>query len=417
MSLLARCIIIHSLALAAMGVAFPVFSDVPHTFAAGQSARASEVNANFQDLDQRIGSLKESFDFAISNDLATKVDCTVDPHALASAVAEGFQAITIIDGACNGDFRISSRSVRISGLGSATIDTLSYGTGDAIWIEKSSYVEFQNIDIRGQVYMTLNGVVRMTNVNIDCTGQLRGLYGGMSTAWLTDTRITGCPSIFMFENSHLVFDGANNEIEGNDSKPAMRIGQNSSVAANSNIWVKMDLLTGEDTDAISLGPMSNANFRGGVIEGSIKVHSSHLSMTGMDLQDSGNGIKRRFYISDNSTVGIHNVDLSGTNLTISRSSSMTLSELGTFSHQDLDINVNESHMSLYGSLLGIIRINANHSSSVHLNGNETATNDAVLSADNFSFIGAHSGTTVKHADSVSCGFTSRIFIGGIDACP
>lgn len=414
---LARRFFFHLLAVAGMGIAFPVASEVPHSFKSGQAAKASEVNENFRDMDQRIGSLKERYDLAIKNDLAINVDCNVDPQALASAIAEGYQAITVTDGACNGDLRISRQSVRITGLGTATIDTISHGTGEAIWIENSSYVEFQNIDIRGQVYLTLNGVVKMTNVAIDCTGQLRGLYGGMSTAWLTDTRISGCPSIFMFENSHVVLDGPGNEIEGNASKPAMRIGQNSSVAANDDISIKMTLLSGEDTDAISLGPMSNANFRGGIIEGSIKVHSSHLSMTGMDLQDSGNGIKRRFDISDNSTVGIHNVDLSDTNLTISRSSSMTLSELGTFSHHDLDINVNESQMSLYGSLLGIVRINANHSSSVHLNGDETATNDAVLSADNFSFIGAHSGTTISNANSVTCGFTSRIFINGTDFCP
>ncbi|PMJ96754.1 hypothetical protein [Vibrio sp. 10N.261.55.A7] len=163
------------------------FAAVPHTFTSGTPALASQVNANFSDLDTRATSAEndiETLDASVTaiaarvttlesaspgSDAYTTVaiDCNSDSSALATALENSRNTTTRttynVSGACDA-IEIIRNDVKIVGDGSASIayrDSVDY---ESVYIDAQSNVRFENIALDGNLFAKNSSSIRFNNV-------------------------------------------------------------------------------------------------------------------------------------------------------------------------------------------------------------------------------------------------------------
>lgn len=155
-------------------VAFSAYAAVPHTFSSGEAALASEVNANFSDLDQRLTTLENGSssggDGTVSDPYTTvEIDCSSDATAFATAVEASRNTTTQttynITGSCDGAY-IVRNDVKIVGTGGATIGPIAGDDwdGESLFIDGQSTVRVFDITLTGTVYARNSSAVRLQNV-------------------------------------------------------------------------------------------------------------------------------------------------------------------------------------------------------------------------------------------------------------
>ena len=170
-----------------LGFASSAIAAVPHTFSSGSPAVASEVNANFSDLDGRITtntdnhlvlegdleSLSERVESLETTDASSNVyqteaiDCDENSAALATALSENRNTTTRftynVSGACDA-IAIERNDVKIVGDGTASIayaDNVDY---ESVYIDAQSNVRIENIALAGNLYAKNSSSVRLSDV-------------------------------------------------------------------------------------------------------------------------------------------------------------------------------------------------------------------------------------------------------------
>lgn len=170
-----------------LGFASSAIAAVPHTFSSGSPAVASEVNANFSNLDGRITtntdnhlvlegdleSLSERVESLETTDASSNVyqteaiDCDENSAALATALSENRNTTTRftynVSGACDA-IAIERNDVKIVGDGTASIayaDNVDY---ESVYIDAQSNVRIENIALAGNLYAKNSSSVRLSDV-------------------------------------------------------------------------------------------------------------------------------------------------------------------------------------------------------------------------------------------------------------
>ncbi|USD67655.1 hypothetical protein [Vibrio sp. SCSIO 43136] len=148
-------------------LAFNTYAAVPHTFSSGTAAKASEVNANFTNLDERISSLEQGTDAYTT----VAIDCASDSKALFNAVNDARNANTRytfnISGDCDG-IEAQRVDIKIVGDGSATIGEIPLDDvdGEAMFIAEQSTVRLENVTLTGTLLARSASTVRFDNVTL-----------------------------------------------------------------------------------------------------------------------------------------------------------------------------------------------------------------------------------------------------------
>lgn len=392
-------------------------ADVPHSFKAGEPARASEVNQNFTHLDDAVASTSSALSASNQGGLATEIDCTSDSEQLTDALAQGFQLITILGGSCRGNLSLRNQDVMLIGQSDASVNTTSHEGGDTLTVTSGATLSMSNIAVTGHIVTKLGAVLTLSNVDWTCTGSDVALNANSTSIDFDNVAMTGCPSLWATGNTAITTRNGLS-VEGSETSPAISLARSSSIDTD-ELTVSMNLMAGQETRAIALGGNSAALIQNATIAGSVAVYSSSLRLQNSIISSPVEGYPLRLDSVDNGTLHISNVDLSGLAVSIFRSSVGTISNSDTFSLSDSVVRVDDSYLSIYGSLMGDILIEGVNGSHIQLYGVETgpSTNEAILDLDHYSVASVATEVTAPNVDETNCGAASRIIVNDANICP
>lgn len=221
--------------VACLGFGLTAQADVPHDFTSGTPVRASEMNANFQDLDQRLTGLEGG---PGGGQELTIVDCGPDAAALQGAIEEAHPGDTIeFSGACDPiDVRVDELTIR--GTTGAMVTTAA--PADAVVIVDSArQVVLENFTVDANDGMAEEGVV------VDV-----GAIVGLVDLVVVDAE-DGNISV---RNGSLVKLGGGNTVGELDDDTGLNVGGNATV-----------LIEGENTINASFGAI-DCEFAGVVLQ-------------------------------------------------------------------------------------------------------------------------------------------------------
>lgn len=185
-------------AILSLTVTYPASAAVPNTFTAGQAASAADVNANFTDLDGRVGALEA----ASVNPVAVAINCGTNADALKNANIKGDTTYNIT-GACNGPIYVEDDNVHLLGSDN-TADSIVLPTG---------------LNNESAVFAGGAHNLKITNLFLDLTGvnandQTAGIWARDSFVRIADSRIVGgSMGINPFRAAIVRLDGTNSITE------------------------------------------------------------------------------------------------------------------------------------------------------------------------------------------------------------
>lgn len=136
------------------------------TFAPGTPAKASEVNANFTELADR---LDEVEDWLTGDSVA--VDCGTDPSTLATTVAAAGPGDTLtITGTCNGPITVTTPGLTLTAATPGTDGIRSAGDDTAVLMIQARHVSVAGLRIEATVPTDSHGILAIRNGSATING-------------------------------------------------------------------------------------------------------------------------------------------------------------------------------------------------------------------------------------------------------
>lgn len=265
-------------------MALPTYAAVPNTFTAGTAASAADINANFSDLDTRVGNL-ESGGAGAPNVVA--VDCSSNAGALA-AISFASNTTYNISGVCDGPIFINDKAdISLVGVAAGATDSIALRAPNNGW---------------GAVNVLESNEITIENLFLDITDfadaatangtDAAGVYVRNGYAIVRDTNIQGgLYGISPFRSALVRLEGTVNVTEFVNS--GLSVGGQSTITSRGQVTVTSTRTDGDYLTAVE-------SYRSGVIDlraGAILSVPASLANT-----DNGSAITS----NENSTVRIRN---------------------------------------------------------------------------------------------------------------
>jgi len=269
-------------------------SEVPFIFQDNSPALASEVNANFNDLDNKILELARP----LMNTTQTPVDCSLDPNALVNAVDDGFRNILVTQGDCNGGLYVRN-SLQITGAGKMTTGIVGNGLGTRPITVHNGSLWLNNISVRGEpgIDATLLGYgqsyVELNNVDLYCNGGTRlGYMLSSVIRMIATTSSDSCSgNKFKIISNSSAFLSRDNSFVSTDNDDVFWISDSSTLDLGNN-----NVIHNSVGPAIVFGRGSAGNLTGSEIIGDVYVtEMSAVSIGKLNWQADLSG-ERNLYI-------------------------------------------------------------------------------------------------------------------------